>query len=139
MVPSRVTRRLARAIASALVLACTTVVASACDAVDITAVESDLITATATTEGGVRLHGLTGRSVHYFVADAEALALIDWVPCLDPASCPAVPPRGTVDVPRSAIAGDQPGSHTVVVYHWLLVRRGDGIVPDSIRAITVSR
>lgn len=135
MFPPRVTRRLARA----FTLTCALVVASACDDVEITAIESDLITASATAGGGVRLHGLTGQTVYYFVADAETLALLDWIPCTNPTSCPAVPPRGTVDVPRSAIAGDQPGSHTVVVYHWLLVRPGGSFVPDSIRAMEVRR
>lgn len=139
MVSFRVTHRLARALVGASVIACTAAVASACDDGEITAVESDLITATATADGGVRLRGLTDRAVYYFVADGETLALLDWVPCIDPATCPRVPPRGSVDVPRTAIAGDQPGSRTVVVYHWLLVRRGDGMVPDSIRAIPVSR
>jgi len=102
-------------------------------------VRAELLRAGATAEGGVRLENLTDEPVYYFAADREALALILWGVCEDPATCRAVPPRATIDVPRSAIAADQPGSHEVAVHHWLLVRRGDRWKADSIRVLVVRR
>jgi hypothetical protein len=101
---------------------------------------AELLRTGATAEGGVRLENLTDEPVYYFAADREALALILWGVCEDPATCRnVVPPRATLDVPRSAIAGDQPGSHEVAVHHWLLVRRGDRWKADSIRVAIVRR
>jgi hypothetical protein len=102
-------------------------------------VRAELLRTGATAEGGVRLENLTDEPVYYFAADREALALILWGVCEDPATCRAVPPRATVDVPRGAIAADQPGSHEVAVHHWLLVRRGDRWKADSIRVAIVRR
>jgi len=102
-------------------------------------VRAELLRTGATADGGVRLENLTDEPVYYFSADRELLALILWGVCENPATCPAVPPRATIDVPRSAIAADQPGSHEVAVHHWLLVRRGDRWKADSIRVAIVRR
>lgn len=76
--------------------------------------------------------------VYYFVADRDALALIDWVPCIDPQQCVGIDPGDQARVAYPAIAGYQPGSGSAVVYWWLLVPNGSGgHRPDRIRSVDV--
>ncbi|HKY96354.1 MAG TPA: hypothetical protein VJL35_00740 [Gemmatimonadaceae bacterium] len=64
--------------------------------------------------------------VYYFVADRDALALLDWAVCLEPSRCAAVPPNSTRSLAYSEIAAYQEGSSSAVVYHWRIVSKPTG-------------
>jgi hypothetical protein len=76
--------------------------------------------------------------VYYFVADQDALALIDWMVCVEPGKCESIPPQSTKALDYSKIGAYQEGSKHAVVYHWRLVpKNGPGFKPDSIRSLVV--
>jgi hypothetical protein len=77
--------------------------------------------------------------VYYFVADKDALALIDWVVCIDPSRCTAVPARSSRTLAYSEIAAYQPGSANAVVYHWRITTKpAGGNAYDTLRRIDVT-
>lgn len=78
-------------------------------------------------------------TLYTFVVDRNALALIDWVPCNDPARCTGVAPGAAQRIAFEDVAAYQPGSAEAVVYHWLLVHGNSpsGFVMDSLRATIV--
>jgi hypothetical protein len=76
--------------------------------------------------------------VYYFVADADALALIDWQVCLEPSKCTAVPPKSTKSLAYSEIAAYQEGSGNALVYHWRIITKATGGNDyDSLRKLAV--
>ena len=77
--------------------------------------------------------------VYYFVADKDALALVDWAVCLDPSRCSGVPAKSSRTLAYSEIAAYQPGSANAIVYHWRITQKptgGNGY--DSLRRIDVA-
>ena len=80
-----------------------------------------------------------GQDVHYFMADADQLPLIDWIACVLP-TCPHVAARSMSQVPYSQVAGYRTETANVVVYWWMAVPgAGGALEPDSIRSVTVAR
>jgi ABC-type Fe3+-hydroxamate transport system substrate-binding protein len=75
--------------------------------------------------------------VYFFAADKEALALLDWAICLDPAKCTPVQPHSSKDVPYSQIAAYQHGSGNAIVYHWRIIAKGSGYDYDKLRELEV--
>jgi hypothetical protein len=72
-----------------------------------------------------------------FVADKDRLALLDWVPCTDPATCESVDGGATARISYSDIYGVGQGSQ-VVIFHWRLIPAGAGKYKvDSIRNLEV--
>lgn len=104
---------------------------------DSVAPASDVLrTATTPLPPALRLQNETGEPVYYFVAERNALALLDFVLCTTP-SCPAVPARGAVSLPYGEIAGYRSGAREAVVLHWRLRPQSGGYAPDSVRALVV--
>ena len=136
---ARVTRRLGATAILVVATACTEAEVLTPVPNGLRAAASDLLLATATSGGALVLHNLGNATVYWLAADQEALALIDWAPCSDPSRCEGIAPRATIEVPRSRIVADQPGSRAVTVYHWRLVPHGAAFRPDSIRSIVVPR
>ena len=103
---------------------------------------SDLITVESRADHSLVLRSRADVPVYYFVVDRETLALIDWAPCTDPATCPSVPARGTTTVTRDRIVGWHESTREVAVYHWRLVPKdphaGGGYAADSVRALIVA-
>lgn len=65
--------------------------------------------------------------VFYLVANPQFLALVDFALCEDPSSsCPRVPPRGSVHVAYTDIAGYEPGETEATLMQWRLERQVDG-------------
>lgn len=79
-------------------------------------------------------------TVYYFVADRNALALLDWVPCTDPSQCTGIGAHGSVDISFSRIAGYQSGDAEAVAYTWRLVPANtfSGFAPDSMRSTVIA-
>ena len=76
--------------------------------------------------------------VYFFVADKDALALLDWAVCIDPSKCTPVAPRSTKLVSYSEIAAYQEGSGNAVVYHWRIISKGEGKYDyDKLRELDV--
>ena len=76
--------------------------------------------------------------VYYFVADREALALLDWAVCRDPSTCKAIAPHSSKRIIYSEIAAYQTGSGSAVVFHWKLFAQGSGGYNyDSVRELVV--
>jgi hypothetical protein len=72
----------------------------------------------------------------YFFA-IERNSLLDWAPCVDPATCEAIPVGGSKFLLYTEINGYQTGATEAVVHHWLLVPQGTEFQPDSIRSPVV--
>jgi len=87
----------------------------------------------------VELTNVSNAPVYYFAVDRALLALLDWVPCADPATCQGIPAGAAKQVPFDSIEGYSATTADVVVYHWRLVRNvgTSGFRPDSVRAVIV--
>ncbi len=83
----------------------------------------------------------TPSDVYFTAFEREIVALIEWAPCGEPASCrPRLAPGADTTIPYQSIYGWGPASREAVVYWWHLVPTGaDAYRPDSIRAIVVAR
>ncbi len=80
----------------------------------------------------------TATPIYSFIVDQRTLALVDWAPCLDPATCDPLAAGTTKTVPYDSILGYSAQTESVVVYWWHLVpNRGTGFRPDSLRAQVV--
>lgn len=77
--------------------------------------------------------------LYYFAADRNALALLDWIPCTDPAKCIGIASGASKRIAFSEVVAYQPGSAEAVVYHWRLIpgNAASGFVMDSLRATIV--
>lgn len=100
-------------------------------------VNSELLVADAR-QGTVRLANRTRESVYYFVVERNFAALASFAACTDPATCPKVPARGTIEVDYDDVAGYEPGAAEAIVLHYRLVAAdGGGFMPDSVRALVI--
>ena len=99
--------------------------------------ETDILSAHAENQT-LTLVNTSDDPVYFFVADKDALALIDWTVCIDPAKCTPVPPHSTKLVLYSQIAAYQQGSGNAVVYHWRIISKGAGVYDyDKLRQLEV--
>ena len=99
--------------------------------------ETDILSAHAENQA-LTLENTSDDPVYFFVADKDALALIDWTVCIDPAKCTPVQPHSTKVVPYSQIAAYQPGSGNAVVYHWRIIAKAAGVFDyDKLRQLDV--
>ena len=99
--------------------------------------ETDILSAHAENQT-LTLVNTSDDPVYFFIADKDALALLDWTVCLDPAKCTAVMPHSTKLVVYSQIAAYQPGSGNAVVYHWRIISKGAGVYDyDKLRQLDV--
>lgn len=79
----------------------------------------------------------TDAPVFTFTVGQRAAAVINWVPCVDDAQCPAVAPGATAEAAYPA-AYQGTAERVAVVYWWHAMRGGDGALrADSVRAIQV--
>ena len=88
----------------------------------------------------VGLFIVNGRAepIYYFPVERQSTALIDWIPCTDPAVCDRVDAGSDRLVPFEEIAGWEDGDREVVLYWWGLVPDGTGgFRPDRIRSLVV--
>ena len=99
--------------------------------------ETDILSAHAENQT-LTLVNTSDDPVYFFIADKDALALLDWTVCIDPAKCTPVNPRSTKVVLYSQIAAYQPGSGNAVVYHWRIITKGAGVYDyDKLRQLEV--
>lgn len=79
-------------------------------------------------------------SIGYFPIEQGALALSLWAPCgPEIPGCLILAPGADASLSYSAVTGYYSGAKAAVVYWWRLVPGpADGLVPDSIRAVTVT-
>jgi len=99
--------------------------------------ESDILLAHAE-HRAITLVNTSDDPVYFFVADTDALALLDWAVCLDPAKCTPVLPHSTKIVRYSEIAAYQEGSRNAVVYHWRIITKAPGQYDyDKLRKLDV--
>jgi hypothetical protein len=88
---------------------------------------------------GVEILNQRNRTIYYFAADRNTLALINWAACDQPAQCPGVAASERKRIPPSEIHG-WGTSNEVIVYWWhLLPRTEGGFRVDSIRHIIATR
>lgn len=80
------------------------------------------------TSDGIALTNPTDRTIYYAVFERKWVetGLFIWGQCTDAPRCPAIPPRGTVHVPRSDISGYTSDAREARVYYWLLAPEGKG-------------
>lgn len=84
----------------------------------------------------LRLTNRGDRMVFTFVADREALALLNWAACADPVECPGLAPGESRTIPYGTSTGPAPGREAVVTW-WYSRRTADGYEPDSLRAFVL--
>src|SRR2546426_12797790 len=87
--------------------------------------------------GSLQLANATDGPVFYTVIESETARRVDWVPCVDPFTCPSVAPHRQRAIPYTEIMGYQPGDPEAIVYWWHLYAPADGFEPDSIRVTRV--
>ena len=86
----------------------------------------------------LRLVNGSSAAVFYIVIERDATALVDWIPCTNPSTCPQVTAHGEKIVPYSAIIGYKPDAREAVLYWWYLVPGpNDALQADSIRVARV--
>jgi hypothetical protein len=85
----------------------------------------------------VQLTNHTVRPVFATVFGRNAVASINWAPCVDASRCPPIAPGDTRELLYPVpLLGE--GEREAVVYWWHAARGSDGALrPDSIRAIIV--
>ena len=92
------------------------------------------------TSEGLALTNPTDRTIYYAAFERKWVetGLFIWAQCTDAPRCPAIPPRGTVQVPLSDISGYTSAAREARVYYWLLVpeRKGQHRVAD-LRSVVV--
>ena len=124
-----------RILPAAVVAAAAALVAAGCGNGPLTLLEGP-VTATAADSA---LHVANGsiRPVNYFVLAGDAAPLVDWAACAGPA-CPAIPPRGSLELSYAQIAEYSASTTEALVYWWYSVQDGrGGYRADSIRVVVV--
>lgn len=93
------------------------------------------------TTAGLLASNHTAADIYFTAFEREIVALIEWVPCSDPATCrPRLTPAADTTIPYASIYGWGPASREVVCYWWHSVPNGaGGYRPDSIRGLVVKR
>ena len=90
-------------------------------------------------EDGILVSNGTDRPIYWAAFDRDALALLLWAPCTEPATCPRIGSGRTVLISFDAVGVWGPTSREAVFYWWHLVRDGEGgYEPDEIRSIVLS-
>ncbi len=78
--------------------------------------------------------------IYFFLIERETAAVVDWMPCTEPAACPRIAANATLTVPYDSIFGWKGDSHEVLFYWWHLVPAAGGAYrPDSIRSVVAAR
>lgn len=87
-------------------------------------------------DGNLEVTNRTDAPVFTFIIGRETSALADWVPCVDAARCPPIPPG---ESRRQANSRKIDGSREkeAVVSWWHAVATPNGLHPDSIRSAVV--
>jgi hypothetical protein len=75
-------------------------------------------------------------TIYYFAIDRELAAVVDWIPCTDPETCPLIRP-GDVEVVRYDDMPGQARSGEVVLFWWHLVERESGWTHDQMHSLLV--
>jgi hypothetical protein len=76
--------------------------------------------------------------VYTMVIERNNLAVVDWIPCVDPVNCPGIRPGRDSTMPYSRITGYEPGEDEAIVYWWhLLPKAGGGFEVDEIRQVLI--
>lgn len=94
----------------------------------------------AVTNDGLRLTNESDAPLFYqsFEKVWGTTGLFIWGPCVQPTTCPVVPPHGTTTVPYSAIGGYTTDARQALVYFWELTPAGSGKYdPTNLRSTVV--
>ena len=76
--------------------------------------------------------------VYIMVVERNSLAVVDWVPCVNPLTCPGIRPGRDSIMLYSRITGYEAGEDEAIVYWWhLLPKAGGGFEVDEIRQVPV--
>ena len=65
-------------------------------------------------------------AIYYVIVNPNLLAVMDWAPCTDAATCPHVTAHGSFRVAYADIGGYQSGETTATIYQWRVRRRLTG-------------
>jgi hypothetical protein len=72
------------------------------------------------------------------VVERNSLAVVDWIPCVDPLACPGIRQGRDSTMLYSRITGYEAGEDEAIVYWWhLLPKAGGGFKVDEIRQVLV--
>jgi len=75
-------------------------------------------------KNGILIENKTSQTIYWTAFEREILAVIDWVPCIDPEQCDGVLPGKSQTILFEKIPGYSTGKE-VVVYWWNLEKQDD--------------
>ncbi len=77
-------------------------------------------------------------TIYYITMERGTAAVVDWIPCTDPGTCPSVDAGERKTISYDDILGWDSEATEVLFYWWHLVPgSGDELRPDSIRGRVV--
>jgi hypothetical protein len=92
------------------------------------------------TANGLTVVNQTERPIYLFAANAESLALLDWIPCTGGPACQALAQGASRDLPWSAVALYEPNVKQYTVYWWNVTVQSNGTArADNMHNLTVTR
>ncbi|MGH7503250.1 MAG: hypothetical protein ACREL7_16105 [Longimicrobiales bacterium] len=75
-------------------------------------------------------------TIYYFAIDRELAAVVDWMACSNPDTCPQIGTADTKIVRYEDLLGAA-RSGEIVVFWWHLVQRESGWSPDQLHSLLV--
>jgi hypothetical protein len=102
-------------------------------------IQAGYVSVTAKT-GGLFVTNQTERPVFYFVAEKNAAAVIDWVPCTTSlALCVAIAPGENIVIPWTNVAGFRPDAQEFLFTWYHIVTVNGTPQVSSLQTVTVKR
>jgi hypothetical protein len=124
-----------RRLRSSVVLLTAVVLAGACN--DSTAPTRDGPLVVTVRPGRLVVQNVGSELLYTFALTRDATAVVDWIPCSDPARCDGIAPGARREVPYSEIYDYTRETREIVVYGWHLVPNGNGFAVDRMRFVIV--
>ena len=89
---------------------------------------------------GIVARNGTSRTIYYAAFDREALALLLWAPCTDPATCARIGSGQAALIPFDEVGVWRPEESREAVFFWwhLVADSEGGYEPDEIRSIVLT-
>ncbi len=92
------------------------------------------------TATGLAVDNQTSRPIYLMAANAETLALLDWVPCTGGAGCAPLAQGQTREIPWAVALSYEASTRQYAVYWWNVITHSDGSLrADNIHNVIVSR
>ena len=89
---------------------------------------------------GFLVENQTERPIYFMIANAETLALLDWIPCTGGANCIPLAQGSKREVPYTAALAYDASTKQYAVYWWNVIVQADGTPrADNMHNMTINR